>query len=508
MVFNIKNSILFLSFLTLISITGRSQVQLVINEVTQGYAGSEEYVELLVVGTPTCNSIPTYDIRHYYIDDNNGTFATGAGTGIADGCIRLSTDLLWSNVPAGTLILIYNDGAGNLNPDINPANDDFSTTDGNCKLQIPISNCTYFEKSTTQPNLGTATYPSGLAACGVWTSISMANSDDSFHTLDASGNLIHAVSWGNNTMNNIIYFAAGQTGKVCAMQNSTNNNIALQANWTSVTVSAVTQTPGVPNNAANAAWINSMNNSCTALSPLTTPITSTGAGCSCSGSATVTPSGAIGPYTYSWAPSGGSSATASGLCAGNYTVTVTSSNGCVNTPTVAIGSASTLTATVSSASVACSGGSSGSASVSVSGGSGSYSYTWSPSGGSGASASGLGAGTYTVNYSDGAGCAGSKTVAVTQPASAVTATANVTSNVNCNGGSSGSATVAASGGTSSYTYSWAPSGGTGTSASGLGAGNYTVTVTDANNCVATKTVAITQPATALSATTTANNINC
>ncbi|HXB39714.1 MAG TPA: gliding motility-associated C-terminal domain-containing protein [Bacteroidia bacterium] len=508
MVFNVKKSINFFIAFVLFSSIGKSQVQLVINEVTQGYSGSQEYVELLVVGTPTCNAIPTYDIRNYYIDDNNGTFANGAGTGIADGCVRLTNDPLWSNVPAGTLILIYNDGA-NLNPDINPANDDFSTSDGNCKLQIPISNCTYLDHHTTQPNVGNATYPGALAACGNWTNIAMANAHDSFHTLDASGNLIHAVSWGNNNANGnqIIYFAPDQTGLVCAMQNSTNNNIALQANWTSVAVSAVTQTPGMPNNAANAAWINSMNNSCSALTALSTPITFANAGCGCTGSATVTASGAIGPYTYSWTPSGGTSATASNLCAGNYTVTVTSSNGCVNTPTVTISATSTLSSTITANNISCNGGNNGTSNVTVSGGSGSYTYTWSPSGGNGSSASGLSAGTYTVNFSDG-GCTGSKTVTVTQPPSALTASANAVTNVNCYGGSTGSATVAASGGTAGYSYTWSPSGGTGTTASGLAAGNYTVITTDSHSCTTTNVVAITQPAAALTATTNVTNVNC
>ena len=85
-------------------------MQLVINEVSQGPAGNQEYTELLVVGTSSCSGVSTYDIRGYYIDDNNGTFAPGTGTGIADGCVQLSNDPLWSNVPAGTLILIYYDG--------------------------------------------------------------------------------------------------------------------------------------------------------------------------------------------------------------------------------------------------------------------------------------------------------------------------------------------------------------------------------------------------------------
>jgi len=41
-------------------------------------------------------------------------------------------------------------------------------------------------------------------------------------------------------------------------------------------------------------------------------------------------------YTYSWAPSGGTNATASGLSDGSYTVTVTDANGCSVTSSVAI----------------------------------------------------------------------------------------------------------------------------------------------------------------------------
>ncbi len=41
------------------------------------------------------------------------------------------------------------------------------------------------------------------------------------------------------------------------------------------------------------------------------------------GSATASVSGGVGPFTYSWAPIGGANATATGLSAGTYTVSVT-----------------------------------------------------------------------------------------------------------------------------------------------------------------------------------------
>lgn len=172
-------------------------------------------------------------MRGWYIDDNNGFHATGAGTGIAQGCVRFTQDPLWAAVPVGTLIVIHNDA--NVNASV-PAND-LSLSDGNCRLVIPVSNCALLEKHLTLPNVALSPYPAtGFAACGNWTNISMANSDDSFQTIDPAGNLFHSVSWGNNTLSTIIYFAGTSAGLVAQMTNAVTNNITTQANWTRVAV--------------------------------------------------------------------------------------------------------------------------------------------------------------------------------------------------------------------------------------------------------------------------------
>ncbi|HEY6162373.1 MAG TPA: gliding motility-associated C-terminal domain-containing protein, partial [Bacteroidia bacterium] len=54
------------------------------------------------------------------------------------------------------------------------------------------------------------------------------------------------------------------------------------------------------------------------------------------GSATATGSGGTGPYNYAWAPSGGNTASATGLNAGTYSVTVTDANNCTTLVTVTI----------------------------------------------------------------------------------------------------------------------------------------------------------------------------
>ena len=64
---------------------------------------------------------------------------------------------------------------------------------------------------------------------------------------------------------------------------------------------------------------------------------STNATCAGSdGTATVTASGGTAPYYYSWSPGGQSTATATGLAAGSYTVTITDGRGCTLTVSAAV----------------------------------------------------------------------------------------------------------------------------------------------------------------------------
>ena len=224
------------------------------------------------------------------------------------------------------------------------------------------------------------------------------------------------------------------------------------------------------------------------------------------GSAAVSVSGGVGPYSYAWSPSGGTGATATGLAAGIYTVIYTDANGCTGTATVNVPNAGSPTATITATvNVSCFGGNNGSATVAASGGTGPYTYAWTPTGGTGTTGTALIAGPYTVTVTDANGCSTTATVTITQPP-ALTSSAS-SSPVLCFGGTTGSATVTASGGVLPYTYVWSPSGGTGATATGLGAGVYTCVSTDANGCTTTATTTVTQP-TAVTATTTSTAVLC
>ncbi|WCL82105.1 T9SS type A sorting domain-containing protein [Saprospira sp. CCB-QB6] len=215
------------------------------------------------------------------------------------------------------------------------------------------------------------------------------------------------------------------------------------------------------------------------------------------GSATVTATGGATPYSYNWS-NGETTATASNLSAGTYTVTITDANGCQGTATATVSNpnAPTATAAVTSnyngSELSCNGASDAEATVTPAGGTAPYTYIWS-NGQTTAAATGLAAGNQTVTVTDNNGCAVSTIVTVTAPA-LVDATVDMTGTMDasCFSNNDGMATITASGGTPGYTYAWSNNANT-AAINNIGAGTYTVTVTDANGCTDDATVTISQP---------------
>lgn len=242
----------------------------------------------------------------------------------------------------------------------------------------------------------------------------------------------------------------------------------------------------------------------TIIEPLPIIISFTKTDVSCfngnNGSATATVVGGTPPYTYSWSPSGGTGATASGLIAGTYTLTVTDNNGCIANNAITINEPTLLTATTSATNVTCNGLSNGSTSVVANGGTFPYTYNWSPSGGTGATATNLVAGNYTVTVTDSLGCQTIVFATVTEPLPLIVSTNQI--NVSCFGGNNGSAIALPSGGTPNYSYLWTPSGSTSATTTNLSIGNQTVTVTDSNGCQIQATITITEPPLLVLSTTT------
>ncbi len=222
------------------------------------------------------------------------------------------------------------------------------------------------------------------------------------------------------------------------------------------------------------------------------------------GTATVTASGGSAPYTYNWNTTPvQTSSTVSNLPSGIYQVTVTDNGGCVGTATVSLTNPAAIVPTVTTTPTTCS-GSNGTAGVNISsGGVAPFSYAWSSAPVQTTQvATGLPSGTYTVVVMDANTCTVTASGTVTQQNGGWTLTASTATNVSCFGGNDGAATfVINTPGANVFTYSWNTTPAQSTQlASNVSSGTYTCSVSDANGCVQTVSVTITQP-TQLTATT-------
>nr|MDQ3048003.1 gliding motility-associated C-terminal domain-containing protein [Bacteroidota bacterium] len=243
--------------------------------------------------------------------------------------------------------------------------------------------------------------------------------------------------------------------------------------------------------------------------PVTGTTTVTNVSCSgvCDGTATAAPASGTGPFTYLWTDiNAQTTQTATGLCAGTYSVTISDANGCSAQAQAIITSPASLTASITSqGNVTCFNACDGFASATVSGGSAPYSYLWMPGSTAGASVNNLCAATYTVTVTDANGCTANTTVTITQPFALV---ATITStNATCYNVCDATATAVYTGGTGPYTFQWSPTFLTTPTILNICDGVHNLTVTDNNGCTAIASVVITEP-TLLAVSTTTTNSSC
>jgi hypothetical protein len=189
---------------------------------------------------------------------------------------------------------------------------------------------------------------------------------------------------------------------------------------------------------------------------------------------------------------------------GTYTVTVTDEVPCSVNATVTITQPAVLSASGVAADKSCSDKNDGTIDVTVTGGKSPYTFLWSNSATS-EDVNGLSAGTYTVTVTDANMCTTTLSKIISDP-SALFAPATVIP-VACFGQATGAITVSASGGNSSYAYLWAD-GFSGATRSNLLAGSYVLTLKDNKNCQKDTTIIVTQPAAALSLSSSVASVGC
>jgi subtilisin-like proprotein convertase family protein len=200
------------------------------------------------------------------------------------------------------------------------------------------------------------------------------------------------------------------------------------------------------------------------------------------GSIALAISGNNAPYGYAWS-NGSNLPHVEGLSAGNYSVTIQDSKGCLDTLSYLVDQPDSLVLLPTSVqSASCDGVADGSIEVQVTGGNLPYQYAWS-TGDTTTTLTDLPSGTYVVTVTDNAGCAAvSDTLAIVSPNAIVVAA--VLEQTTCLGADDGSIELTPLGGTAPFDYAW-DIGATGPLIQGLETGTYTCTITDQVGCMDT-----------------------
>lgn len=122
----------------------------------------------------------------------------------------------------------------------------------------------------------------------------------------------------------------------------------------------------------------------------------------CDGELSSSASGGTAPYTFEWS-NGATTSTASGLCAGTYSLTITDANACVSISQATLEEPDSLVAAMDATSIPCMEACIGTIEADVYGGTAPYTYTWDDGQGN-ATAAGLCAGPHTLTVTDANGC--------------------------------------------------------------------------------------------------------
>lgn len=187
-----------------------------------------------------------------------------------------------------------------------------------------------------------------------------------------------------------------------------------------------------------------------------------------------------------------------GLASGMYAVTVSDANGCTVEESGLVSEPTEMDLMMSADSASCFNSSDGTATVVVTGGTSFpnniYQYEWSlPNSPNVPMLDDVSPDTYSVTVTDANGCTMSNSVQIGAPDELqITLTPT---HVSCNGLTDGAGTASVVGGLAPYSYQWNdPSGSTQASISNLAPGAYSLSVTDANSCLSTAILNISEPA--------------
>ena len=234
-----------------------SRPAIIINEISNS-KNSSEFIELLVVGNNDCETV---DLRNYIIDDNNGLFSKEGHlkvSGISKGHIRFSKDDRYSDVPVGSILLIYN--PAKLDQNLLLTADPFDLNNDN-KFIIPINDKLALLGYPNFPNKTTNTYSNEElnSTPASWNNLWLFDYADAVQIRNPEGTYHFGVSYGSPIVmtggpDNLLLHQSNLIDKVISFNGGDYYN---QNNY-SVGSSSEVGTPGRPNNESNENYIESL----------------------------------------------------------------------------------------------------------------------------------------------------------------------------------------------------------------------------------------------------------
>lgn len=210
----------------------------------------------------------------------------------------------------------------------------------------------------------------------------------------------------------------------------------------------------------------------------------------CNGSVTFVPDAQTTPgWDILWS-NGDTGPTATGLCPGAFTGTMTTAAGCVTPFSVIIPDAGTVSLSATSTDVTCHGSCDGTIDLTITGGTAPYTIDWS-NGSSSEDLLGLCPGTYIVEVYDANNCEATIAVDIVEPNPLQV---TFTTSYDCSlAPCGGIATANVTGGTPPYLYYWGGAPSSNATETGICADLIAMTVEDANGCIVQGNFTMPQP---------------
>ena len=202
--------------------------------------------------------------------------------------------------------------------------------------------------------------------------------------------------------------------------------------------------------------------------------------------------GGTPPYTYYWVSPYSTNQNLINIPAGTYIFYAIDDNNCFATSSILVenGTLTPISVSVNITHLNCNGDGNGSIDLNVSGGILPYNFLWN-NGATTEDLTNLSGGNYTISITDASGQTFSSTYTVVEPAP-INISYNIT-NASSVGANDGAIDLTVSGGTTPYLYYWNTSPTQNTqNISNLTAGTYTVWVVDANSCIATIAITVSE----------------